>query len=99
LFKAFKRVLRPGGIMVNLVSSPELYQNEWASFSTIVFPGNFTAKCGDKVYTIMLDVEDRRPVEDILWPDTDYRMVYTKAGLKLLKTYKLWPELRSLFNG
>jgi len=87
LFKEFKRVLKPGGIIINLVSSPELYVNEWASFSTKDFAGNFTAKCGDKVYTIMLDVEDKRPVEDILWPTEDYKKIYRDAGFELLQTY------------
>lgn len=36
----------------------------------------------------MLDVEDRRPVEDILCADEDYREVYKRAGLASLKTYK-----------
>ena len=36
----------------------------------------------------MLDVEDRRPVEDILWTDEDYREVYRQAGLIPLKTYR-----------
>jgi ubiquinone/menaquinone biosynthesis C-methylase UbiE len=88
LFREFKRVLKPGGVVINLVSSPELYKNEWASFSTRVFPGNFTAKCGDKVYTIMLDVDDKRPVEDILWPDKYYRQIYRQAGLELIEIHK-----------
>jgi hypothetical protein len=29
----------------------------------------------------MLDVEDRRPVEDILWTEEDYHEVYRRAGL------------------
>lgn len=52
--------------MINLVSSQELYVNDWASFTTTCFADNFTAKCGDRVYTIMKDVEDQRPVEDAL---------------------------------
>jgi SAM-dependent methyltransferase len=34
LFQGLKRLLSAGGRMVNLVSSPEIYVNEWASFST-----------------------------------------------------------------
>jgi len=29
----------------------------------------------------MLDVEDSRPVEDIIWMDQDYRAAYSQAGL------------------
>ena len=32
--------LRDGGRFLNLVSSPEIYVHEWASFSTIEFAGN-----------------------------------------------------------
>jgi len=76
------RLLRSGGRIVNLVSSPEIYVNEWASFSTKDFPENRTARCGDKVSIVMLDVEDRRPVEDILWTDEGYLDVYERAGLR-----------------
>ena len=88
LFSEFRRILKKDGKMINLVSSKELYINDWASFNTTCFPENFTAKCGDKVYTIMKDVEDQRPVEDELWPDIDYKRVYSKAGLALIETYK-----------
>jgi len=88
LFKEFKRILKTGGCMINLVSSPELYTHDWASFITTCFPENFTAKCGDRVRTIMKDVEDQRPVDDILWPDVDYRKVFKTAGLELISTYR-----------
>jgi len=88
LFKEFKRILKTGGCMINLVSSPELYTHDWASFITTCFPENFTAKCGDRVRTIMKDVEDQRPVDDILWPDLDYRKVFKTAGLELISTYR-----------
>jgi SAM-dependent methyltransferase len=86
LFQSLKRSLRQGGAIVSLVSSPDIYINEWASFSTKDFPANREAKCGDKVLIVMLDVEDRRPVEDIVWTDEGYRDVYERAGLTLLET-------------
>jgi SAM-dependent methyltransferase len=76
-----RRALAVGGVMVNLVSSPEIYTHEWASFSTKGFAGNFVAKAGDSVYTVMLDVPDRRPVRDVLWPDEAYRRVCAAAAL------------------
>jgi SAM-dependent methyltransferase len=88
LFQGLKRLLSAGGRMVNLVSSPEIYVNEWASFSTKDFPENRTAQCGERVVTVMLDVEDRRPVEDVLWTDEAYHDVYERAGLITLKTYR-----------
>lgn len=90
LFLALKRCLKAGGRIVSLVSSPDIYVNEWASFSTKDYPANRNARCGDRVLIVMLDVEDRRPVEDVVWTDEGYRDVYERAGLTLLE------ELRPL---
>src|SRR3990172_7847635 len=88
LLQGLERLLRAGGRIVNLVSAPEIYVNEWASFSTKDFPDNRKARSGDKVLIVMLDVEDRRPVEDILWTDEDYREVYERASVIPLATYQ-----------
>jgi SAM-dependent methyltransferase len=88
LFRKLGELHNKEGKIINLVSSPEIYVNEWASFSTKDFPENRQAKCGDKVKIIMTDVDDRRPVEDIIWPDEDYRKTYKQAGLTLIQTYK-----------
>ncbi len=88
LFQSLKHLLKDGGRIVSLVSSSEIYVNEWASFSTKDFPENRTAASGDKVRIVMLDVEDKRPVEDILWTDEDYHEVYKRAGLVPIKTYR-----------
>ena len=88
LFQGLNRVLRAGGRIVNLVSSPQIYLHEWASFSTKDFPENRSARCGDKVRIVMLDVEDRRPVEDILWTEEGYRDVYECAGLKPIQVHR-----------
>jgi SAM-dependent methyltransferase len=88
LFRSLKRLLREGGRLVNLVSSPDIYRNEWASFSTKDFPENRTARCGDKVLIVMLDVEDRRPVEDILWTDEGYHDLNRRVGLEAIKIYR-----------
>lgn len=74
--------------MINLVSAPEIYLHEWASFSTSEFPENHRAGSGDRVRIVMLDVEDRRPVEDVLWTDEDYRALYEHAGLQTLVTHR-----------
>jgi len=88
LFAELGSLLCPEGRIVSLVSSPEIYTHEWASFSTRDFPGNRLARSGDKVKIIMTDVEDRRPVEDVLWTDESYQEVYRKAGLERLQTHK-----------
>lgn len=85
IFTQLGRLLAPSGRIVNLVSSPEIYWHEWTSFSTKDFPENRQAKCGDVVRVVMLDVEDRRPVEDVLFPEADYRKVYAEAGLEMVE--------------
>lgn len=86
--REIKRLLAPGGVFINLVSSPDIYINEWASFSTKDFPENRKAKSGDRVKIIMTDVDDKRPVEDVVWADDAYRPVYHQSGLKLINMYK-----------
>jgi SAM-dependent methyltransferase len=88
IFQSLRHLLKGGGRIVSLVSSPEIYINEWASFSTKDFPENRTAKSGDKVRIVMLDVEDKRPVEDIIWTDEDYYEVYSRAGLLPIRSYR-----------
>jgi len=88
IFRELRRLLKPNGRIVSLVSAPEIYTHEWASFSTKDHPENKNAKSGDTVKIIVTDVEDARPVEDILWTDEDYRTVYEKAGLALLETHR-----------
>jgi len=88
LLSSLRQALKPGGRLVNLVSAPEIYVNEWASFSTKDFPGNRTARSGDKVLIVMLDVDDPRPIEDIVCTDEDYQTAYVRAGLTPIRTYK-----------
>jgi SAM-dependent methyltransferase len=88
LLASLERLLADGGRIVNLVSSPDIYVNEWASFSTKDFPANRTAQSGDKVLIVMLDVEDRRPVEDVLCTDLDYQDAYERSGLVRVETYR-----------
>ena len=82
------RLLNPEGKLVLIVSRPEIYTHEWASFSTKDFPENQAAKSGDKVRIIVTDHADRRPVEDILWTDGAYREVFEEAQLRLLRKYE-----------
>jgi len=88
LLKQLGGLLNDTGIIVLVNSTPEIYVNEWLSFSTKDFPENKKAKGGDKVKIIMTDVEDKRPVEDIVWYDDDYQSLFAAAGLKLTETIK-----------
>jgi SAM-dependent methyltransferase len=88
LFAGLRDALAEGGRIVNLVSSPEIYVHEWASFSTKDYPENRSARSGERVRIVMLDVEDRRPVEDIVWSDEDYGEVYRCAGLSPLRVHR-----------
>ena len=82
------RLLSQHGKLVLIVSRPEIYTHEWASFSTKDFPENQQAKSGDKVRIIVTDHADPRPVEDILWTDESYREVFKEARLRLLGKYE-----------
>jgi SAM-dependent methyltransferase len=76
---------QPGGRLVNLVSSPDIYVNEWVSFSTRDFPENRQARSGEVVRIVNTAVADPRPVEDILWTDEAWQEVYAAAGLVQLE--------------
>jgi SAM-dependent methyltransferase len=86
LLRALAERLNATGRIVNLASSPEIYVHEWASFSTRDFPENRAAKSGDPVRIIMLDVEDARPVHDVLWTDEAWNEAYARAGLARVTT-------------
>jgi len=85
IFRDLAKLLTPAGIIVNLVSSPQIYTHEWASFSTKDFPENAHALSGDVVRIIVTDHQDRRPVEDILCTDESYREIYREADLEAIR--------------
>ncbi len=88
LFRDLRRLLAPTGTIINLVSSPEIYTHEWASFTTKDFPENAVARSGDVVRIVVTDHQDRRPVQDILWTDEAYRAVYREAGLEAVQVFE-----------
>ncbi len=85
---SLRDLLNPSGKIICLDSSSEMYKNEWVSFTTKSFTENWHAKTNDIVKTIMLDVDDRRPVEDIYWTEQDYHKLFDLAGLEIEETYK-----------
>lgn len=85
LFGELRRVLATNGRIISVVSSPEIYWHEWASFSTRDFPENRQARCGDAVRIVNTAIADPRPAVDILWPHEDYLDVYARAGLRTVE--------------
>jgi len=85
LLGGLRDLLAERGRIVNLVSSPEMYTHEWASFSTRDYPENRQAQSGDVVRIVITDIPDPRPVQDVLWSDEAYREVYRAAGLEVLE--------------
>jgi SAM-dependent methyltransferase len=85
---ALKRLLADGGRIVNVVSSPALYVHEWVSFSSKDYPENRGVRSDDRVRIVMLDVPDRRPVEDVFCTDEDYVELYRRIGLTVIETHR-----------
>jgi SAM-dependent methyltransferase len=85
---ALRILLAPAGCLLLVVSAPDIYVNEWASFSTREFLENRHARDGDRVCIIMLDVPDRRPVEDVFCTDAHYLRLFERAGLRVLDVEK-----------
>lgn len=82
-----RRLLAPGGRLLVVVSSAAIYLHEWVSFSTRDYPENRTAREGDFVRIVMLDVADRRPVVDVLCSDTHYRELFGAVGLSVIDAF------------
>ncbi len=80
ILAGLRGLLAPGGRLVNVVSSPEIYRHEWVSFTTRDFPRNRRARNGDVVRIINLAVDAHTPVEDVLWTEEAWRDVYAAAG-------------------
>ncbi len=87
LSRSLRDLLNDKGRIVLLDSTPEIYMNEWASFTTKDFAENRRAKSGEKVRIVMTDVADQRPVEDLLWFHEDYLHLFAASGLDLVADY------------
>jgi SAM-dependent methyltransferase len=81
ILQAMRAVLRAHGNIVLLVSAPDMYTHEWASFSTRAFPENAAARSGDAVRIVVTDIDDARPVVDIVCSDAHYRSLFDQSGL------------------
>jgi SAM-dependent methyltransferase len=83
---SLRGLLNERGRIVSVVSSPDIYVNEWVSFSTAEYPENRSAVSGDTVKIMMLDVPDHRPVHDVVCTGTEYTAMYARAGYVVLET-------------
>ncbi len=89
IFRDLAALLRSSGKLINVVSSPEIYLHEWASFSTKEFVAqNRSADSGDEVRIVTTEFPDSRPCVDILCTDETYRDLYAHAGLEVAAIYK-----------
>jgi len=88
IFRSLRQLLSATGVIVNVVSSPEIYRHEWASFSTKDFPENSSARSGDVVRIVTAGFPGARPCEDVLFTDESYREVYAKAGLEVAAVHR-----------
>jgi SAM-dependent methyltransferase len=88
LFRGLAALLKPSGKLISVVSAPEIYLNDWASFSTKGFPENHSAQPGEVVRIITTDFADSRPALDILCPDAMYRDIYSGAALQVASVSK-----------
>jgi len=89
LFRALRNLLSPTGRLVNVVSAPEIYWHEWASFTTREFPANRHARDGEIVRIVTTTFRQRLPCEDVLCTDAGYRRIYAEAGLAVAAAYRL----------
>lgn len=88
IFGDLRKLLRPHGVIISVVSSPQIYIHEWASFTAKDFPENAAARSGDPVRIIVTDHGDRRPVEDVVCTDEAYFEIYREAGLEAIQMLK-----------
>lgn len=87
LLRGLRELLKESGRIILLGSTPEIYQHEWASFTTKDFPENRNARSGEPVRIVMKDVTDRRPVIDIVWFHEDYLKLFAASALELIAHY------------
>jgi len=88
LLSGLRGLLAPEGRIVMIVSSPDMYTNEWVSFSTRAFPENRRATSGEVVRIVNLAIADPTPCEDVLWTDDAYRETFQRARLVSAGAYR-----------
>ena len=85
ILKEMRRILKKAGVIINITSTPDLHSHNWASFITN-FPENRNTKSGDRV---KINIRDTNIIAlDYVWGDSDFKDVFKKSGLNLIKTLK-----------
>jgi len=82
LIRGLASRLQTNGVLVNVVSSAELYAHEWASFTTSAFSENLSAKNEEIVRIVTRDFEGTPVCDDIRCDDAGYEAIYRAAGLR-----------------
>lgn len=93
LMRSLGKLLRPGGVFVNVVSSVNIYDREWVSFTTEAFPQNRSAQNEEIVRIVTRSFKDSPVCEDIRCDDSGYGAIYDSANLRVIDC------LRPLGNG
>lgn len=89
LFTQLAGLLNPSGVLINLVSSPEIYWHEWASFTTRDYAAqNRAAGNGGTVLIVTTEIADQRPCADILCDDHAYQELYRHARLQVVESLR-----------
>lgn len=88
LLRDLGRLLNKNGSIIMLGSTPDIYKNEWASFTTRNFPENRTVRRGEQVQIVMKDVADARPVVDVVWFHEDYVDLFGECELELIAAHR-----------
>ena len=88
ILQDLKKLLSPAGVFVNVVSSPEIYRHEWATFTTAPFPENRLAQSGDVVRIITTTFADSPVCEDILFDEASYRHLYNQSGFRVVAKHE-----------
>jgi SAM-dependent methyltransferase len=87
VFAQLSPLLDKNGKLIIIVSTPEIYTNEWVSFTTQGFEENSNAKTGDEVRVSLKDFGESEPVTDILWSREDYEETFRQSKLRLIESY------------
>ena len=87
LLCGLRTLLNNEGRIIMLGSTPDIYRHEWVSFTTKDFPENALAKSGETVRIVMKDVNDRRPVVDVVWFPEDYLSLFAASEVDLITQY------------